>query len=88
MREAHTIGVEGTSEKAARYCVECSELAKDWVSWPCSREKLVKTAVDAAILIESMDSAENRWAAYFSGWDDAMTEIRSKKWILKLIRAL
>jgi hypothetical protein len=53
------------------HCVECSEVAQEWVSWPCSREKLVKAAVDQALYYRKMDEAEEIEAAYRQGYLDA-----------------
>lgn len=66
--ELHTkTGTPGTIQE---YCAECSSAAKNWVSWPCSREKLVAAAVEMALHLESMDAGDRRLTAYLEGIEE------------------
>jgi hypothetical protein len=82
--ETHT---PASSEKDRHFdhCVECSEIAKDWVSWPCSREKLVKAAVARALEERSYDEAEELEEAYRQGYLDGR---KPKKRVKRARRAL
>lgn len=67
MNEKHTKQLD---TGGSAYCVECSSAAKDWVSWPCSRKKLVKAAVETALYLRSMDESAELEEAYLEGYQD------------------
>lgn len=65
------------------HCIECSDAAQEWVSWPCDRSKLVKAAVSMALHLRSMDECEELEKSYRQGYLDGL---KKKKRVFRGLR--
>lgn len=68
--ETHT-PASSDGKGPADHCVECSVAAQEWVSWPCSRAKLVRAVADRVDYLAAMDEADRLEDAYQKGYQDA-----------------
>lgn len=67
MKDKHT---RMSTPDSPPWCEECSKAAGEYVTWPCNREKLVKTAVSTALYWERIDMGEELADAYAHGFAD------------------
>jgi len=76
--EQHTKApVSGMTD--VHHCLECSEVANEWVQWPCSRERLVEAAVSSALYLRSMDEVEDLERSYHRGFIDGQKKKKKVK---------